>query len=58
MKLFPTDIGLLVNDFLVENFSNILNYSFTANMEAQFDEVADGKKVWNKIVGDFTTRFM
>lgn len=56
-KLFPTDIGLLVTDFLVENFKDILDYNFTADVEAQFDKVAEGKKVWNKMIGDFYKPF-
>ncbi len=56
-KLFPTDIGLLVTDFLVANFPNILDYNFTADVELQFDKVAEGKKVWNKMIGDFYKPF-
>ncbi|HLP21848.1 MAG TPA: type I DNA topoisomerase, partial [Chitinophagales bacterium] len=56
-KLFPTDIGMLVTDFLVENFKDILDYNFTADVEAQFDKVAEGKKVWNKMIGDFYKPF-
>lgn len=56
-KLFPTDIGLLVTDFLVENFKDILDYNFTADIEEQFDKVAEGKKVWNKMIGDFYKPF-
>lgn len=56
-KLFPTDIGLLVTDFLVANFSDILDYNFTADVEQQFDKVAEGKKVWNKMIGDFYKPF-
>lgn len=56
-KLFPTDVGLLVTDFLVENFSDVLDYNFTADVELQFDKVAEGKKVWNKMIGDFYKPF-
>ncbi len=56
-KLFPTDIGLLVNDFLVDNFNDILDYSFTANVENQFDEIAKGNIVWNQMLKDFYTPF-
>jgi DNA topoisomerase-1 len=56
-KLFPTDIGLLVTDFLVENFKDILDYNFTADIEEQFDKVAEGKKVWNKMIADFYKPF-
>nr|MBP6732174.1 DNA topoisomerase I [Chitinophagales bacterium] len=56
-KLFPTDIGMLVTDFLVENFKDILDYNFTADVEEQFDKVAEGKKVWNKMISDFYKPF-
>ncbi len=52
-KLFPTDIGTLVNSFLVKYFSDILDYNFTATVEKEFDEIAEGKKQWNKIIKDF-----
>lgn len=52
-KLFPTDIGMLVNQFLVQNFINILDYNFTANVEKEFDEIAIGKKVWNEVIRSF-----
>jgi DNA topoisomerase-1 len=56
-KLFPTDIGLLVTDFLVENFGDIVDYNFTADVELQFDKVADGKKVWSKMIDEFYKPF-
>lgn len=56
-KLFPTDIGMIVNDFLVENFGNIIDYNFTANVEGQFDEIARGELEWNKMLEDFYTPF-
>lgn len=56
-KLFPTDVGSLVTDFLVENFKSILDYNFTADVEEQFDKIAEGKKVWNKMIGDFYKPF-
>ena len=56
-KLFPTDIGVVVNDFLVEHFSRILDYNFTANVEKQFDEIAEGEKVWFKMLSEFYTPF-
>ena len=56
-KLFPTDIGNLVNDFLVENFAQVLDFSFTANVEKQFDEVAEGRKVWNEMIDEFYKPF-
>jgi len=52
-KLFPTDIGLLVNDFLREHFDRIMDYNFTAKMEAEFDEIAQGKEQWKKVVNSF-----
>lgn len=52
-KLFPTDIGLLVNDFLRQHFDLIMDYGFTAKMEAEFDEIAKGKEEWKKVVKTF-----
>lgn len=52
-KLCPTDIGMVVNDFLVSNFDSILDYHFTANVEVEFDEIAAGEKAWNKMLQDF-----
>lgn len=52
-KLYPTDIGNLVNTFLMQYFVNILDYNFTANVEEEFDEIAEGKLVWNKMIHDF-----
>ena len=52
-KLFPTDVGIVVNDFLVEHFSDIMEYSFTASVETEFDEIAEGKKVWNQMIAAF-----
>jgi len=56
-KLIPTDIGKIVNDFLVANFSNILDYSFTANVEKEFDEIAEGKENWTEMIKDFYNDF-
>lgn len=56
-KLFPTDIGGVVTDFLVENFPKILDYGFTAAVEKQFDEIAEGKKEWHKMIDDFYKPF-
>lgn len=56
-KLSPTDTGAVVNDFLVEYFSNILDYNFTAEIEKEFDEIADGKLEWHKMIADFYTPF-
>ncbi len=52
-KLLPTDIGMVVNDFLTEYFPNILDYNFTANVEKQFDEVAEGDIEWTSLMKDF-----
>jgi len=52
-KLFPTDIGIVVTDFLVSNFPDIMQYSFTASVETEFDEIAEGKKVWNNMIAAF-----
>jgi DNA topoisomerase-1 len=56
-KLFPTDLGLVVTDFLNQHFQNVMDYSFTANIEKEFDEIAEGKMVWNKMVGSFYAPF-
>ena len=56
-KLIPTDIGMVVNDFLVENFSKILDYSFTAEIENEFDEIAQGLKEWTKVIHNFYNPF-
>lgn len=56
-KLFPTDLGLVVTDFLNQHFDKVMDYSFTANIEKEFDEIADGRMVWNKMVKDFYTPF-
>lgn len=52
-KLFPTDEGMVVNDFLHKYFAEIIDYSFTANVEEKFDEIARGKEVWNKMLEGF-----
>lgn len=52
-KLIPSDIGVLVNKFLVTNFKDIIDYQFTAKAEKEFDSIADGKTEWNKMIGDF-----
>jgi len=52
-KLFPTDIGIVVTDFLVENFTDILDFNFTASVEEQFDTIADGELSWQKMLQDF-----
>jgi len=52
-KLFPTDIGVVTNDFLVTHFSSILDVHFTAKIEKQFDEIAEGQSRWNTMIEDF-----
>ncbi len=52
-KLFPSDLGGVVTDFLKEHFTNVMDYSFTANIEEEFDKIAAGKQVWNNMVRDF-----
>ena len=52
-KLLPTDIGMIVNDFLTEYFPDILNYNFTANIEQKFDEIAEGKTEWSHEIDVF-----
>jgi len=56
-KLFPEDIGILVNDFLMEHFPSIVDYNFTARAEEDFDLIATGKLVWNKMLEDFYKPF-
>jgi len=56
-KMFPTDIGTVVTDFLVENFGKVLDYSFTAQVEEQFDAIAEGQQQWNKMIADFYSPF-
>lgn len=56
-KLFPEDIGILVNDFLVDNFKTIVDYGFTAKVEESFDRIAEGKLIWNKVIDDFYKPF-
>lgn len=56
-KLVPTDIGIIVNDFLVKNFSTILDYNFTAKVEQDFDEIAEGNEDWTKMMRDFYNHF-
>ena len=57
-KLFPTDIGEIVTKFLVKHFSKILDYSFTATVEDEFDLIAEGKKVWNEMIENFYSGFI
>ncbi|MDX5480961.1 MAG: type I DNA topoisomerase, partial [Hymenobacteraceae bacterium] len=56
-KLFPTDTAMVVNDFLVEHFPNVIDYSFTARVEAEFDEIAQGQKEWENMLDDFYKKF-
>lgn len=56
-KLVPTDIGNIVNDFLVENFDRVLDFGFTAQVESEFDEIADGKEDWSSMIKDFYRDF-
>ncbi|MAP80493.1 MAG: DNA topoisomerase I [Aequorivita sp.] len=56
-KLVPTDIGMIVNDFLVDHFKNILDYNFTAKVEQDFDDIAEGKEEWTKMMKDFYGKF-
>jgi DNA topoisomerase-1 len=52
-KLFPTDIGIVVNDFLMEHFGNIMDFHFTAKVEKEFDEIAEGLQNWTKMIDSF-----
>ncbi len=56
-KLYPTDIGVIVNDFLIAHFENIMNYNFTAQVEKQFDDIADGNQKWEDMIRDFYAKF-
>lgn len=56
-KLFPTDIGMVVNDFLIKYFDKIMDYRFTAKVEVEFDEVADGTRVWSEVIDEFYKPF-
>ena len=56
-KLFPTDLGLVVTDFLKQYFDDIMDYNFTARIEEEFDEVAQGKILWSKMIDDFYNPF-
>ncbi len=56
-KLFPTDMGMIVTDFLVEHFGEVLDYSFTATVEKDFDEIAHGRKQWDKMIKNFYKEF-
>ncbi len=56
-KLFPTDLGLVVTDFLNQHFNDVMDYRFTAKIEEEFDEIADGRKQWTKMVDGFYKPF-
>lgn len=56
-KLFPTDIGTIVNDYLTEAFDRILDYNFTAKIEEQFDDIAQGNEIWTNIISSFYKDF-
>ena len=56
-KLFPTDIGTIVNQFLMEHFTEIMDYNFTAKVEKDFDDVANGTQAWRKVIGQFYVPF-
>jgi DNA topoisomerase I len=56
-KLFPTSTGMVVNDFLVHNFNDIIDYSFTASVEKDFDHIADGELSWKKMISNFYAPF-
>lgn len=56
-KLFPTDIGMVVNDFLIENFEQIMDFNFTALVEKEFDDIAEGDLVWNEMIDKFYQPF-
>ncbi len=56
-KIFPTDIGMIVNDFLVENFPKIMDYNFTATVEKEFDEIASGRMEWTEMMDKFYVPF-
>ncbi|NND61866.1 MAG: type I DNA topoisomerase [Flavobacteriaceae bacterium] len=56
-KLVPTDIGMIVNDFLVDHFNDILDYNFTAKVEEDFDDIAEGKEEWRSMMKEFYEKF-
>ena len=56
-RLLPQDIGMIVTDYLVKNFDTILDYSFTANVEKDFDQIAEGEQAWNSVISEFYTPF-
>lgn len=56
-KLFPDNIGMIVNDFLIEYFKEIMDFNFTASVEKEFDDIAEGKLLWTKMIDDFYKPF-
>ena len=56
-KLLPQEIGLIVTDYLEKNFTDIMDYDFTANVEKDFDQIAGGEQEWNKVISDFYSPF-
>ena len=56
-KLLPQEIGMIVTDYLEKYFTDIMDYDFTANVEKDFDQIADGKLVWNEVIGEFYSPF-
>ena len=56
-KLLPQDIGMIVTDYLVKNFETILDYGFTANVEKDFDQIAEGEQMWNSVISEFYAPF-
>lgn len=56
-RLLPQEIGMIVTDYLEKNFTDIMGYDFTANVEKEFDQIADGNLVWNEVIGAFYTPF-
>lgn len=56
-KLFPTTIGMIVNDFLVQNFDNVVDFKFTADMEEEFDKIAEGQIEWQRMIDNFYKNF-
>ncbi len=56
-KLFPTDVGMVVNDYLMEYFKNVMDFGFTADVEKKFDQIAEGKRKWSVMIDDFYKPF-
>ena len=56
-KLFPTNVAMIVNDFLVQHFPNVIDFSFTARVEKEFDDIANGQKEWDQMIDGFYSNF-